>query len=212
MYCKKCGAEIDDEAMFCPKCGNTMDNSDSSININNADIKTEKKELLDSKQRMIRIISIAVIAISAAVIIFTAVLRYMVPGPESTVKQFFKACNEVDFSGILGCLDPSTAKEYKIAVDLLGGLSGLGIDSESVSDLGGMFSEFNDVDMRILDMQTEYIINGEKKKEDLFEIQKLTASDAEIYCTYMMSGEEQSDTFELHKYNGKWKIKGEYAK
>jgi hypothetical protein len=105
-------------------------------------------------------------------------------------------------------LEPKTAKEYKSAVDLIGGLSGLGIDSDTVSDLGGMFSKYNDNEMQVLYMETEYIKDG-KRKKDPFGIQKLTASDAEVRCTYIMNGEEQTDIFEAHKYSGKWKLEGE---
>ncbi len=213
MYCKECGATIKDGVMFCPKCGSAVEKADESASVLSKPQKNNKeKVILDSGQRTIRTISAIVIALSIIVIIATGILRYAVKGPEDVIKDFFKACNNVDFVGVLDCLDPSTAKEYKIAVDLLGGLSGLGVDSESVSDLGGMFSEFNDIDMKILDMETEYIIDGDRKKIDLFGIYKITATDAEIFCTYMVGGEEQTDTLELHKYNGKWKIKGEYAK
>ena len=207
MYCEKCGAKVDDDALFCHKCGHHFDNVSVSASNSNAPV-TKQRIPLDPTQQMIRIISAVVIVISAIIIVFTGGMRFVVKGPEDTVERFFDACNNVNYNGILSCLDPQTAKEYKFAVDLIGGLSGLGGDSDTVSDLGGMFSKYNDNEMEILDMQTEYIKDG-KTKKDLFGIQKLTASDAEVLCTYIMNGEEQTDTFVLHKYNGEWKLEGE---
>ena len=207
MYCEKCGAKIDDDALFCPSCGHHLD----STTVNEPKPKTslaKKRIPLDHTQKMIRAVSAVVIAISLLIVILTGITRFVVKGPEDTVKRFFDSCNSLNFNGLLDCLDPETAREYKFAVDMITGMSRLGIDSDSVSELGGMFSKYKDSEMKVLDMQTEYIKNGQRKS-DPFGIHKLTATDAEVICTYIMSGEEQTDTFVLHKYSGKWKLEGE---
>ena len=207
MYCVKCGTKVDDDAMFCHKCGHQFNNT--SVNAISSSASSAKQRIpLDPTQQMIRIVSAVVIATSVIFIAFTGITRFAVKGPEDTVERFFDSCNSMDFNGVLNCLDPKTAKEYKLMVDLLGGLSGLGFDSDTISDLGGMFSKYNDNEMQVLDMYTEYIKDGQKKS-DPFGIQKLTASDAEVVCTYIMNGEEQTDTYVLHKYGGEWKLEGE---
>jgi hypothetical protein len=209
MFCEKCGAKIDDDALFCPRCGHRF----NSTTVNEPKPKTKtslaKKRIpLDPTQKMIRAVSAVVIAISLLIVSLTGITRFVVKGPEDTVMRFFDSCNNLNFNGLLDCLDPETAREYKFAVDMIIGMSGLDIDSDSVSELGGMFSKYKDNEMKVLDMQTEYIKNGQRKS-DPFGIHKLTATDAEVICTYIMSGEEQTDTFVLHKYSGKWKLEGE---
>ena len=209
MLCEKCGAKLDDDAMFCPKCGYGF-GIDSTAVKDSAHLPTPKKTSikLDQTQFLIRAISVGVIILSILTIMITSTLRYVVKGPEDTVEDFFSACNNMNLNGVLSCLDPKTAREYKLAVDLVGELSGWGVDTDSISELGGMFSKYTDPNMKILDMQTEYVKDG-KRINDPFGIKKITASDAEVICTYIMNNKEETGTFVLHKYSGKWKLEGE---
>ena len=209
MFCEKCGAKIDDDAMFCHKCGHSFTGKTDVVKeraLTNTVSKNKVK--LSLMQMLIRAVSVVVILLSIVSIGFTGTVRYTVKGPEDTLENFFLACNNLDVDGVLDTLDPETAKEYSFAISLIGGLSGWGIDAASLSQLGGMFSGFLDPDMRIVEMETEYVVDG-KRSKDLFGIKKATAEDAEITCTYIMNGTEQTEVFALHKYNGNWKLEGE---
>lgn len=209
MFCEKCGTELDDDAVFCHKCGSQVRDDVTEVYQKHKDtfiLRTREK--LDSKQLIIRAVSAVVIMISAFVIIRTASLRYGTRSPEDTVTDFFAYCNAMDMSAALNCLDPASAATYKATADMLLGLTNMGITTDTISELGGFFSEFNDDKMQILDMKTIYYENG-KEVEDTFGFKKATAEDAEVICTFIMDDEEQTDTFVLHKYSGRWRIEGD---
>lgn len=65
MFCRKCGAEIQEEALYCPMCGNKCDGD----GVENDNFRKNKEKL--SKKRMILVLSLTIIFLVTAIVLIS---------------------------------------------------------------------------------------------------------------------------------------------
>ena len=92
MFCKWCGAEVNNTDIYCPKCGGNLSDA-SSVNENNGKFE----EQADKKRTKTRIIAGGALLMAAVI-----VLAFFVGGrgPRATVNQFFGAAYTADVEAI----------------------------------------------------------------------------------------------------------------
>ena len=121
---------------------------------------------------------------------------------KGTIKNFQKACNELNVEAAVDCLDSSIAGILKLGAGLLGGLTGKGSDEvfEGLSDLLGSHADsFGVESFKTLKIKVNDVAANEN------------TADAKVTLTYNgLSGEEKSTdaTLELKNSSEGWKISG----
>ncbi len=90
---------------------------------------------------------IAIIALVVAFLVggFTAYLSVFVSGPVDTVENFFDAAQNLDYQGMVDCLDPSIGRMMDATLGLVGDL--IGFDISALLDFAPALSGFVDPDM-----------------------------------------------------------------
>lgn len=103
-------------------------------------------------------------AIWAAVVAFVigaavACLNFFVPAPEETVTALCSSIEEMDYDGMLSCIDSKTEKQVRammgVSGDLFGSLTGLSVDFEDLMTLMPSISpDMETPDLGITEVQT----------------------------------------------------------
>ncbi len=88
---------------------------------------------------------------------FSAYLSVFVSGPVDTVERFFEASNNLDYQGMVDCLDPTTGRMMDATLGLVGDL--IGFDISALLDLAPALSGFMDTDMLgLMDVQSAEVL------------------------------------------------------
>ena len=90
MYCKKCGAQINDGEKFCGSCGTAVTPQESRA------IVTSKAQMRNSKAGILAAIAIGVVVIIGAVLIFSTLAKPDYDKYEEALKVCCNAINKRD--------------------------------------------------------------------------------------------------------------------
>ena len=150
------------------------------------------------KKAVIKIVSVAMIA----VLLFSLAGCGDKGAIKATIKDFEKACNEMNVEAAIDCIDPSISGVLKLGAGLVGGISGKDADGvfESLSSLLSSGAESLGVDgFKTLKVKVNDIAAAD------------SSATAKVTLTYTgHSGEEKTKdaTVNLKNSSEGWKISG----
>lgn len=154
----------------------------------------------------------------------SAYFTYFVDGPVQVIERFFDSFNDLDITGMVECMDPTSQKQFSAAASIgsaiVGGFTGFDIDIEAMMDLfpfiyastGEEVPKVTDIDIK----SESY--SGSKLTEFFNEynieipgIEKALADEAVVIFTIKLSnGETETDMITLKNYGSAgWLIPGD---
>lgn len=143
-----------------------------------------------------------VLSLTAIILVFTMMFAMTGCGAKSEIKEviknYEKACNDVDFEGILNCMHPKDADKIKLAAGIVGFFGNVDAD-------------------KLLEKLSGFISGKVKMGKEFFESLKITIdeidvdddkADVDVYVTYMLNGQETTveADMELEYYEEAWYI------
>ena len=105
MFCKKCGNELGDEALFCPECGTNVDDNE----------KKKKNFTLSTKKAIIVAVSFILIICVCIVIVVVNSVNF---SPENVAVAVLTSEYEVDIDTMMKCFPEFTLREIADDCDL----------------------------------------------------------------------------------------------
>lgn len=137
------------------------------------------------------------IAIWAAVIAFvigaaTACLNFFVPAPEDTVEKLVTSVEELNYDDMLSCFDSATESQIRAAMslssELLGSLTGISIDLETMMDLAPSMAPYLDIpELGIVEAET--VLYADCSKAKILEYCETANAGGEIPTGYLSDNE-----------------------
>ena len=215
MFCKNCGAQLNEGARFCPKCGTPAVNGNAGGNSGGyqggaSPVQSQKKPPY---------LAIGLIAIVVVVVIVLAVVlgkTVFGKGYEKPIKTLIKGVEEQDGEMILSAFSENTieAMEDQSGIDR--------IEQEDMMDLKFEYRFSGEVWVDE-DVEFKYEVEDSKKldKDDIKDIEDelkdywdvrediSAARELDVTMTIYVDGDEEDDndaTIEVIKVDGKWYI------
>lgn len=215
MFCKNCGAQLNEGAKFCPKCGTPAVNGNAGGNSGGyqggaSPVQPQKKPPY---------LAIGLIAIVVVVVIVLAVVlgkTVFGKGYEKPIKTLMKGVEEQDGEMILSAFSENTIEAME---------DQSGLDKKDLEDMMEEQFEymFSGEDWEDEDVEFKYEIEDSKKldKDDIKDIEDelkdywdvrediSAARELDVSMTIYVDGDEEDDndaTIEVIKVDGKWYI------
>ncbi|MBR5314635.1 MAG: hypothetical protein IKU45_04380 [Clostridia bacterium] len=143
-----------------------------------------------------------ILSVTAIVLVLTMMFAMTGCGAKSeikdVIKKYEKACNEVDFDGILSCMHPSQADAIKLAAGIVGFFGN--VDSD-----------------KMLEKLSSFLSDKVSFSKEFFESLEITVdeidvdddkADVDVFVTYKLNGQETTveADMEFTKYEDVWYI------
>lgn len=193
MFCKNCGAQLNEKADFCPQCGLKI-----------GDLHTHKKIIIPKRNGLISV----VVVILAIIITLTFVKTNSVnSSPEKVAAATIKSEYEIDIKTMMKCIPNFTIRE--IAVDE--GLSENASRSDVIKKVKEDYRYETSQKVEIVSSQLmeEYDINDYTIFRELYDYMTdkeydLITKVAKVNVEFIVDGEENSIQLTCIKMKNKW--------
>ena len=173
---------------------------------------------------MKKLLIVILVILTVAAGAFGLWLEFGVTGPDQVVEDFVEAFDDMDYNGIVECLDP----ESQVALKAMSGLTGLftelifevDIDPDVMFGLLPMLAEYEGVEIPTLDVEVVDVEYSGEEYEKFMElcpikipvVGKLMADEAVVRVVMSINDEPSNDYFVLKQYGSKgWRIDGQHV-
>ena len=217
-FCNKCGASLEDDAVFCSACGETQSQESVQNNVETQGFNMGEQEAYNSfgtmpeapKKKSKKPLIIGLIAGAVALIAIIAVVLVFVLGggkgsgsPEGITKEFMNAYKKFDGEAMMDCI--AYSNDYKEEVE------DMEEEFASLSSMASMMEidyKINKIKKASSDEKSEFWEEAEDNDVLVDEDDVKDLRIATVTMTVSAFGMEEETEMSLYlgKYKGDWKV------
>lgn len=196
MFCRHCGKEIGDTAVFCPYCGQRQDGFFSGSNEVGSKLLSRKKTIPSFHPNWGILKPICMILIFICILAVTASLsRTDEDKAMKTVHTFFEAVKAGDTEGALECFTPAFQQQYGAALKL----GGMITSYFELPDTSGLFNSFAGLADAYTYQNYKFNVESASLNDD--------KTQGTVHVAIYVDGKIKGSTnINVVKYNGKWYV------